>query len=74
MSIERTESLRFERLPKVCQRIGIGKSTLYAWISQGKFPAPVRLGENTVAWDARAVEGWMRKRIDEASQSQPEAK
>lgn len=63
MNVERIESPRFERLPAVCARIGVKKSTLYRWIGERKFPAPIRLGENTVAWDARAVDDWMRKRI-----------
>ena len=63
MSVTHLEPLRFERLPVVCRRVGVGKSTLYRWIEAKKFPAPVRLGENTVAWDARAIDEWMRKRI-----------
>jgi prophage regulatory protein len=63
MSVVQIEPLRFERLPVVCRRIGVGKSTLYRWIEERKFPSPVRLGANSVAWDARSVDDWMRKRI-----------
>jgi len=36
------------RLPQVLERVPIGRSTLWAWISQGKFPAPCKLGSMTV--------------------------
>jgi hypothetical protein len=26
------------------------RTTLYRWIKEGRFPKPVRLGPNTVAW------------------------
>jgi len=70
MIAEQIEPLRFERLPAVCKRIGVGRSTLYRWIEARKFPAPIRIGENTSAWDARAVDAWMRKRIAASSENQ----
>lgn len=69
MSNERIESPHFERLPAVCERIGVRKSTLYLWIKDRKFPAPIRLGENSVAWDSRAVDDWMFKRIAASNES-----
>ncbi len=29
---------------------GIANSTLYSWIQQGSFPAPIRIGPNRVGW------------------------
>ena len=63
MNVSHIEPLRFERLPVVCERIGVKKSTIYRWIEDGKFPASVRLGENTVAWDSRIVDRWIAERI-----------
>lgn len=63
MNGERIEPIRFERLPAVLARVGVKRSTLYRWISDKKFPAPIHIGENSVAWDSRTVDEWMRRRI-----------
>jgi len=40
----------FIRLPAVLAIIPICKSTFYAGIKQGRYPAPVKLSERTSAW------------------------
>jgi len=55
--------LRLERVPSVASRIGIAKSTLYRWVAQGRFPAPVYIGPHTVAWDSRVVDGWIESAL-----------
>ncbi|WP_429243910.1 helix-turn-helix transcriptional regulator [Luteibacter sp. 621] len=59
-------ALRFERLPVVCDRIGVTKSTLYRWMESGHFPTPIRIGEYAVAWDSRVVDRWMLNLISKA--------
>ena len=54
---------RLERLAAVCARIGVGRSTIYRWIGAGRFPAPVRIGPHTAAWDARLIDRWIEARI-----------
>lgn len=51
--------LRLERVPSVLSRIGVAKATLYRWIDQGLFPAPVSIGPHTVAWDSRVIDSWI---------------
>lgn len=41
---------RFLRLSEVLKIFPISKSTLWLEIKEGRFPAPVRLTERTVAW------------------------
>lgn len=53
----------FLRLPHVCARVGLGKSTIWARIKEGTFPAPVNLGGRAVAWSEREVTDWMQARI-----------
>lgn len=60
------ETTRFERLPAILTRVSVTRSTLYRWVAASKFPAPIRLGENTVAWDSRAVDRWIADRITES--------
>lgn len=52
------------RLPQVQARTGLGRSTIYLKISQGQFPAPVKLGARAVAWPESEVTRWIRSRID----------
>lgn len=47
------------RLPGVCAHVGLSKSQIYRLIRAGQFPAPVRLGANSVAWSAEQVSAWV---------------
>lgn len=48
----------------VTARTALPKSTLYALIAKGDFPAPVKLtGAKAVAWSSHAVDGWIAARI-----------
>lgn len=40
----------YVRLPTVLQVIPVGRSTWWAGVKSGRFPAPVKLGPNTTAW------------------------
>lgn len=37
------------RLPEVKAVTGLSRSTIYSWISAGRFPQPIKLGLRTVA-------------------------
>ncbi|MDN0082056.1 AlpA family transcriptional regulator [Crenobacter sp. SG2305] len=50
---------RFLRLPAVMALTGLARSTIYLHIKNGTFPAPVKLGGNSVAWLASEVGAWM---------------
>lgn len=54
---------RLIRLPEVQHRVGLGRSTIYRWMSEGKFPKPVQLGGYSVAWSEDEVAGWIADRI-----------
>lgn len=43
---------------------GIAPSTLYYWVSNGTFPAPIKLGERTSAWLAQEVEAVIKARVE----------
>lgn len=43
-------SERLLRLPAVLDRSGYRRSSLYARIAEGLFPAPISLGGRSVAW------------------------
>jgi prophage regulatory protein len=51
------------RLPELCKRVGLGRSTLYALVQRGQFPRPIPLSQRTVGWSAAEVEQWIAERI-----------
>lgn len=57
------------RAAQVAERIGIHRVTLHKWVKDGNFPAPARLGPNTVAWRTSTVEAWIEERFASAEAS-----
>lgn len=53
---------RLIRLPEVQHRVGLGRSTIYRWMAEGKFPKPVLLGGYSVAWAEDEVDQWIAAR------------
>lgn len=54
---------RIIRLPEVMQTIGIrGKSTIYRWVKNQEFPAPLSLGGSSVGWRESDIQAWMASR------------
>ena len=51
------------KLPRVQELTSLPVSTLYAWVKQGRFPAPVKLGVRSVAWRLSDVQGWLDSRV-----------
>jgi prophage regulatory protein len=37
---------------------GLVPATVYRWIGEGHFPAPVNIGANSVAWHIEEIEAW----------------
>ncbi len=54
----------FYRLPQVKARLNVSGSSIWAWVKAGKFPKPVKLAENTTAWNAADIEAWAQARIE----------
>ncbi|MGI8896484.1 MAG: helix-turn-helix transcriptional regulator [Casimicrobiaceae bacterium] len=38
----------------------ISKSTVIRWVAAGRFPPPMRVGENVSAWSEEQLEAWQR--------------
>ena len=51
------------RRKQVEARTGLTRSTLYALISEGKFPKPIPLVGRTVAWTESSIDRWIAERI-----------
>jgi len=50
------------RVQKVAEKVGLGKSTIWAMHAQGRFPKAVRLGPNAVGWRLSEINRWMAER------------
>lgn len=51
------------RLPEVLKRTGFGKAWIYRLISEGRFPAPVKIGVRAVAFVESEVDEWIQSVI-----------
>ena len=54
---------RILRKPAVESRTGLSKSTIYARIKEGRFPAPVALGDRAVGWLESEIGAWIAERV-----------
>ena len=50
---------RLLRRPEVESITGLSRASIYAKMQKGEFPAPVRLGTNSVAWRAADIAQWI---------------
>lgn len=48
----------FLRLKDLIKRVPVAKSTIWLWVSGGKFPPPVKLSERVTAWPDSDIEAW----------------
>ncbi|AKM11473.1 AlpA family transcriptional regulator [Croceicoccus naphthovorans] len=53
---------RVIRLKEVIHRTGLGRSTIYRWMREGKFPKAIKLGGHSVAWVEQEIDRWLTER------------
>ena len=58
---------RLIRLSQVLALVGVGKSTWYALMAEGKAPQCVKVTPRCVAWSEQACLQWVQDRLAEAS-------
>lgn len=56
-------TLALIRLPEVLSRVGLSRSSWYAFIRDKKAPTPISLGGNSVAWVSSEIDSWILARI-----------
>lgn len=72
---EPRQPTQLESIQSVARRLGIGRSTIYAWVSQGRFPYPRKLGRSS-RWPVSEVDEWVSARTgapQKRAQLAPEA-
>jgi len=52
------------RLSQVMDSTGLGRSTIYKYIAEGKFPIPLQLSERCVGWLESEVQQWIQSRVN----------
>ena len=64
----KTQDLDIAHLPEallkvttVAAIVGCGRSTIWQWVKDGKFPPPKALGRNMSRWKAGEVMEWLRQ-------------
>ncbi len=59
----------FLRRKQVQAKTGLGASSIYALMAQGKFPQKINLSERRVAWLESEIDTWIANRIETAKNS-----
>ena len=58
------QGVRVLRMQSVCEKVGLGRSSIYELIAQGQFPRPFRLtpGGRAVGWFEADLDAWLMSR------------
>jgi prophage regulatory protein len=62
------------RLPNVMDRVGFARSSIYAFVSKGSFPPPIKIGSRAVGWLDAEIDSWIQARVEETKRSEGGAK
>jgi len=60
---QQAENIRLIRRKEVQAKTGLGASSIYAMMKNGKFPKAITLSERRVAWIESDVDQWIADRI-----------
>jgi prophage regulatory protein len=58
------------RIGHIQQRLGIGRTLTYEWVSEGLLPPPVRIGERLTAWPEHEIDAVITARTAGASEDE----
>lgn len=56
---------RVLRKRQVLEMTGLPNSTMYLYVSQGKFPKPIPLGVRSVGWLESEIREWINSKVRE---------
>ncbi|MFZ2586658.1 MAG: AlpA family phage regulatory protein [Alphaproteobacteria bacterium] len=54
----------YVRLPVVQAITGVGKSTIWNWVKEGRFPKPIKLSARVTCWSAEALHKWIEDKAE----------
>ncbi len=58
-------SAQIIRIKEVSKRTGIGRSTIYKYMNENRFPKSIRLGKRAAGWIVDEVDSWIDVRIQQ---------
>jgi prophage regulatory protein len=73
MAEQLQQALAILRRKQVEARTGLRRSTIYAKVATGEFPAPIRIGIRAVGWIEADVTAWLEARIAASRSAQARA-
>lgn len=56
-------SYKIARLPRVKDKTGLSRSTIYLRMSKNEFPASISLGGRAVGWIEEEIDNWLAEKI-----------
>ena len=48
-------------IAQMCRKIGKGRTTLFCWVRDGKFPKPLMIGSRTLGWTTAQYDQWLNE-------------
>ena len=57
--------MRLIKLKEVIEKTSLGRSTIYEFMTDGRFPKQESLGAKSVAWLESEVDDWIMDRLGE---------
>ena len=52
----------FLRVKQVAKKIGIGKSTVWLWVKEGKLPEPIKISSRVTVWEEDKITEWQNSK------------
>lgn len=53
---------KYLRINEVVEMLSVGKSTVWAWVKESKFPKPIKLSEYETVWKLSDIKEWVQKK------------
>jgi predicted DNA-binding transcriptional regulator AlpA len=64
-----TDAACFLRLPQILRLIPVGKTTIWQWVKDGKFPKQIKLGPKLAVWRKDEVDEFIEKQFHQNSKA-----
>ena len=55
------------RINDIVKKTSLGKSTIWQWVGEGKFPKPIKLSKRIRVWKESDIDEWIESKIDKLS-------
>ena len=60
---KKVSDMNLLRINDVVKKTSIGKSTIWAWVKDEKFPKPIKLSERISVWKESNIDAWIERKI-----------